>query len=164
MIDLIRGRYLVFESALSGDEVTARLRREIAAPGYHVFENRTNLFEGTFTDDRFRMVRLVRGRNSLRPVITGGVSSGTRGARIDVQLQLHPAVVVLCGILLLAGGAVASIAVPEFLRSGEPSVQLGFVVGMALIFLVFALAAVGEARRATRMLAGLFGTEPTTTV
>ena len=160
MIDLIRGRELVFESPLSREDVTARLRREIAEPAYRPFETPANLFTGTFADDRFRMMRLVRGRNSLRPVISGRVSSGTRGARIDARLQLHPAVLVLLAIVFLIGTGVASIAVPEFLRSRQPSVSIGFVLFMAWIFVAFAIAAAVEARRATRMLAGLFETKP----
>lgn len=160
MIDLVRGRPLVFETLLSREEVTARLRREIAAPKHQLFENRTNLFEGSFVDDRFRVVRLVRGRNSFRPLISGRVSSGTRGARIDVELQLHAGVVVLLAILLLAGGAAASIAIPEFLRTREPSVPIVFVLLMACAFSGFALISAVESRRAARMLAGLFETEP----
>ena len=150
----------MFESPLSREQVTARLGREIAAPEYRPFENRPQLFEGTFADGRFRMVRLSRGRNSLRPMISGELSSGVRGARVDVRLWLHPGVLAAFAIVFLVGGAAASIAVPDYLRSRQPSVPLGIAALIAWMFVGFTIGATVEARRATRLLARFFETEP----
>jgi len=132
MIDLLfRGRTLVFESSLSREEVTKRLQREIAPATSQWYENRPQLFEGTLSDGRFRMVRLVRGRNSFRPVVEGELVATPRGVRIDARLTLHPVVVGLCAILFALGGLVAMVAVSEFLSTREASPQLFVMIWMA---------------------------------
>ena len=164
MLDLIfRGRSLVFETALGADEVTRRLAREVTPPKWQHQETRTQLFEGTFADGRFHMVRLVRGRNSFRPVIEGRLSPTPRGTRIDVQLRLHPLVLGLSAILFGIGGLVAVIAAAESLARREPAPQLIVVPLMAAASAVIAVAASLEARKATRLLARVFDSEPTWT-
>jgi hypothetical protein len=161
MIDLLfRGRRLVFESSLSREEVTARLQREVAPATWQWRKTSRQLFEGTFADGRFHMIRVVRGRNSFRPVIEGQIVPQPHGVRIDVQLRLHPLVVIICGVLFTFGAGVAVIAVSEYLSTREPSPQL-FVAGlMALVFSVFLVAPGVEAAKSTRLLANLFQSTP----
>jgi hypothetical protein len=159
MIDLVFGRRLLFHSLLSTEDLTRRLQREVAPPRLFSRARGTQLFEGTVADGRFRMMRSVRGRNSFRPVISGTLSSGEPGTRVDVRLQLHPVVMVFCGAVLLVGAMIGSIAIPEYLATGS-SPALIFLLGLAAVFTAFAIAAALEARKATRMLAALFGVKP----
>jgi hypothetical protein len=159
MLDLIFGRRLVFESPLTREDLMTRLAQQVAPPRLLSREKGPQLFEGTIAEGRFRMMRSVRGRNSFRPVISGAVTAGTGGARLDVRLQLHPIVVVICAVLLLIGGLIASIAIPEYLTTGS-SPGLLFVIGITGVYVAFAIATAVEARRATRMLAALFAAEP----
>ena len=159
MIDLVFGRRLTFQSPLARDAVEARLQTEIAPPRFFSRGDPTHQFEGTFAEGRFRIVRQVRGRHSFRSVVSGTVSSGARGARVDVRLQLHPAVLIICAIIVMFGGLIASIAVPEYLSTGS-SPALVFVLGLAGVFVAFAIVAAVEARKAIRMLAALFETKP----
>lgn len=161
MLDLLfRGRALVFETELGVDEIARRLAREVVPPKWQFRETRTQMFEGTFSDGRFHMVRLVRGRNSFRPMIDGSVKAGPKGARVDVVLRLHPLVLGLCAVLLAVGALVATVAVAESLTAR--TLSPGALVGAAfmLVFVVFLVAAVVEARTATRLLARLFEAEP----
>lgn len=157
MIDLVFGRRLMFESPLAAADLVARLQREVAPPRLFSTPEASQSFEGTFADGRFRMMRSVRGRNSFRPVISGAVTSGARGTRVDVRLQLHPIVMGLCAIVLLAGATAASIAIPEYLATGS-SPGLLVVLALAVVFTAFAITAAVEARKATRMLAAVFET------
>jgi hypothetical protein len=68
-------------------------------------------------------------------------------------------VLVICVLLLLIGSTIASIAIPEYLTTGS-SPGLLFVIGMAGVYVAFAIVAAVEARTATRMLAALFEAEP----
>jgi hypothetical protein len=156
MIDLIWGRALVFESRLSADEITKRLQREVAPATWQRYETRRQLFLGTFADGRFRMMRLVRGKNSFRPLIEGHLSPASTGVRIDVRLKLHPVVLIFCSALFLVGVFTASIALPEAFASGA-SVQ-AFVIVLAVALAVLGTLAIVrfEANEATRLLAGLF--------
>jgi hypothetical protein len=159
MIDLVFGRRLTFHTPLTPGDLTTRLEREVAQPRLLSSARGTQLFEGSVADGRFRMMRSVRGRNSFRPVISGAVSSGERGTRVDVRLQLHPVVMVFCGAVLLVGAMIGSIAIPEYLATGA-SPALIFMLGLAAVVTAFAIAAALEARKATLMLAALFGVEP----
>jgi hypothetical protein len=85
MLDVfLRGRELVFESPVAPDDLTGRLRRELAPPVWRLVEDRPQLFVGTFENDRFHMARLVRGRNSFRPMIEGVLRPSGGGTRIEV--------------------------------------------------------------------------------
>jgi hypothetical protein len=161
MMDLLfRGRRLAFESPLSREEVTRRLQREVAPPAWTWYEQRPQLFEGTFADDRFRMVRLVRGRNSFRPVIEGRLLPGRNGVRIEVQLKLHPLVLILCGLLVVVGGSIAVLVASELSTTRQVPPQVSFVVWMAVVFSVFLVVTLLEARKAARLLADVFESEP----
>ena len=156
MIDLLWGRSLVFESPLTLDEITKRLQREIAPATWQLYETRRQLFVGTFADGRFRMMRLVRGKNSFRSLIEGYLSPSSTGVRIDVRLKLHPVVLIFCASLFLVGVFSASIALPAAFTSGAS-------VHVFVIVLVFTSAVLGtvaimhfEANEATRLLSGMF--------
>jgi hypothetical protein len=160
MIDLLRGRSLVFETRLSPDEITRRLEREVAPPAWRIYENRSQLFVGTFTDGRFRMVRLFRGKNSFRTLIEGQLSPSPGGARIDVRLRMHPAVMIVCTLLVIVGGIFAAIALSEALAGGYSLraliMVLAFpVAGLGMLFLLGV-----EASKATQLLAEVFDAKP----
>lgn len=162
MIDLLfRGRRVVFDSPHGVTEAQARLAREVAAPEWTMRrDQRTQLFVGTVSDGRFEVVRLVRGRNSFRPMLEGQLSSSPGGSRIEVRMRMSPAVLVLLAILLGVGGLVASVAASDLLARNEAvTAALVILAVPALAFAVLALAA-SEARRATRLLAGVFEVEP----
>jgi len=158
---LINGRKLVFESALSHAEVTSRLQRELAPPKWELIESKKKeLFEGTFADGRFRMGRMVRGRNSFRTMIEGQLSPTAAGTRIDATLRLHPVVLILCAAMALFWALVAWLAVSEYFKTGEASGPLYISVGAFGVFCIFMIATISEARRATRLLSELFEAQP----
>lgn len=159
MLDLVFGRRLVFESPLAPEDLVTRLAQQVAAPRLFSREKGPQLFEGTIAEGRFRIMRSVRGRNSFRPVISGAVTAGGGGARVDVRLRLHPIVLGLCAILLLVNAMAVAIAIPEYLATGT-SQGMVLMFGLAAVFTAFAMAAVMEARKATRMLAALFQARP----
>lgn len=162
MIDLLfRGRRVVFDSPHGVVEAQERLAREVAAPAWGLGRaQRTQLFEGAVADGRFEVVRLVRGRNSFRPVIEGQLSPSPGGSRIEVRMRLSPAVLVVLAILLGVGGLVASVAAADLMARNET------VTAALVVFAVPALAmamlglAASEARRATRLLASVFDGKP----
>ena len=155
MLDLLYpGRNLILDSPLALDEVTRRLQQQIAPPEFRLWENRQQPFEGTFENGRFQMMRLVRGRNSYRPVMAGLVSQGPTGTRLDVQMQLPSLVLAFGVVMAIIAGSIASIAAPAIpVIGGSPS----FVRLLAMAAVVFGFAAAGnvEARKSTKILADL---------
>ena len=151
---LYPGRQLVLDSPLAVDEVTRRLQREIASPEWRLWENRPQMFQGTFENGRFGMMRLVRGRNSFRPVMTGLVSQGQTGTRLVVRLQLHPLVLGAGVFFALIAGTIASIAAPAIpVIGGSP--LLVRLLAMAAVMFIFAAVGSVEGRTATRLLSNL---------
>ena len=108
---------------------------------------------------RFRMMRLVKGRNSFRPVIDGVVCQGAHGARIDSRLRMHPLVLVFCLALTLIGGTIAALAAPE-LPIVTDSPLAARLIAMALMILLFGVAVSFEARKAIRLLSEVFAAPP----
>jgi hypothetical protein len=162
MLDLLfAGRRVAFESSLPLEEVTHRLQQEIAAPAWSIFDRPTQLFQGSFADGRFQMMRIVKGRNSFNPVIKGQVSRAAAGTRVDAQLQLHPLVLVLLAFFILVASRIASIAAPEFLAIQGAGVAAGLGALLLLVVLVAAIANV-EARKTLKLLSGVIGTQPVT--
>ena len=155
MLELLYpGRKVVFDSPLTVDEVTRRLQREITPPATTWRDTRQQLFEGTFANGRFEMMRLVRGRNSFRTVMKGLVSQAPTGARLDVRLQLHPVVLGAGVFFAVIFGAIAAIATPEIPMIGGSSLLVRLLTMAAVAFAFAGLGSI-EARAATRLLANL---------
>lgn len=161
MLDLFfPGRRVAFESALALEEVTHRLQQEIAVPAWSIFGRRTQLFQGSFADGRFQMMRIVKGRNSFNPVIRGQVSRAAGGTRVDAQLQLHPLVLGLLAIFTVVASRIASIAAPELVPMPGAGVAGGLGV-LLLLIMLFAAIANFEASKTLKLLSGVLGTQPT---
>ena len=160
MLDLfLPGRRLAFESSLGLEEITRRLQHEITAPARPSVDRRPHLFQGAFGDGQFRIMRSVRGRNSFNPVVTGQLSSGGTGTRIDVQLQLHPLVLILLAIFALIAGTIASIAASEMLVVTGSGLTARVLV-MLLLTLLSAAIANMEAKKTINLLSRVFDVEP----
>ncbi len=159
MLDLFfPGRSVALDTSLTFDEVTRRLQQQIAAPASPLFDRRSQLFQGSFTDGRFQMMRIVKGRNSFNPVIRGQVSRVPSGARVDAQLHLHPLVLGILAIFALIASRIAAIAAPEFLAIPAAGVVGGVGVLLLLIILFAAIANV-EARKTLKLLSGVIGVQ-----
>jgi hypothetical protein len=158
MLDLVfGGRNLVFASPLSLEEATKRLQREITPPGvraewrrpmeWRMFEKRPQSFIGTFADGRFHMVRLVRGRGSIRPWMDGKLSRAFHGCSVEVRVKMP---------------ALAIIAYLPFMLLGLFALFSFGVLALWGLLVVLAPGIVWsmEARKGTTMLASLLEAEP----
>ena len=158
MLDLLfGGRNLTFESRLTLEEATRRLQNEIAAPGWGMSENRQQSFIGTFANGRFHMVRLVRGRNSFRPMIIGQLSPVMNGCRVNVRLKLSAVAIVACVLFATIGVTMMSVALP---RAAATYDLVFFALLGALMLVVAVVIPIAEARKAARILSTLFQSEP----
>ena len=161
MLDLLfPGRSVAFDSSLALEVVTERLQQEITKPARPFFDRRTQLFQGDFTDGRFKMMRIVKGRNSFNPVIRGQLSRTATGTRVDAQLQLHPLVLGILAIFTLIASRIASIAAPEVLTIPAAGLVGGFGV-LVLLIMLFATIANFEARKTLTLLSGVVGAQAT---
>ena len=76
------------------------------------------IFIGEINKDGFRVKRVVRGRNSFRPLVTGTFHATPTGTRVSVRMQLESGVkAFLC---LWFGGAVFIGLVVFFRADNQP--------------------------------------------
>ena len=165
MLDLLfGGRKLIFESPLSLEDATARLQREIAAPEWRMFENRRQLFIGTFAGDRFRIARLVPRQHAFRSTIDGTLSRAEHGCRVNARLKLAPMDLFYFSLLMLIAATLFLFGLRAVAEVLDPvSVTTDITVAKLLGLLLAPLMLVGpvivvivEARKATRMFRTLF--------
>jgi hypothetical protein len=160
MMDLFfGGRRLVFESPLTLEDATKRLQNEIAAPKWRVYENRRQSFIGTFADGRFQAIRLVGGKNSFRPMIDGRLSASANGCRVDVRLKMPAVAVVACVLFVTVGVTIMSVALSRAAATGNPLARYFALLGSLMFGMPLVLPTV-EARKAARILATIFQSEP----
>ena len=160
MLDLVfRGRNLVFDSPLTLEEAARRLQTEIAAPDWRLYENRQQPFVGTFTNGRFHMVRLVRGKNSFRPMIDGQLSPSMNGCRVNVRLKLPAVAVVACALFVVMGVTMMAVALPQAAVTNNPFTTYFALLGPLMLAMALVVPIV-EARKAAQILATIFQSEP----
>ena len=160
MLDLVAGRHLTFETPLAFEEITRRLQKEVVRPTWIPFNNRPNLFEGKFADNRFRMVRLVNSRSKPAMVILGEVSRAAAGTRVDVRLRMHRGAIVGCVLQLLVAIGLMFLVLPSAIADGSLAQALVIPAVLTLIYVVYGLVSRSEAQKVTTMLSRLFETEP----
>ena len=89
MTRLLPYRRFSIDTPLSPDEAIARLR-EVVEPVKWLRSSRDHaVFEGAVTNDTFVIERILKGRNSFRPVVSGRVESVPgNGARVTGHMRL----------------------------------------------------------------------------
>jgi hypothetical protein len=150
---LYPGRKVVLDSTLSVDEVTSRLAKEVTPPANPFWDRRQELFEGTFANGRFEMIRLVHAqRHSFRPMLYGQLSPTPGGTRIEVRMQLHLLVLALGFAIAYIGGVIGSLAAYQWVPviGRVPLVTHLLIIGLFAV--LFATLGTREARKATGML------------
>ena len=165
MLDLLfGGRALIVESPLNLEEATTRLQSEIAEPEWRMFENRRQLFIGTFAGDRFRIARMVPRQQAFRPTIDGTLSRTEHGCRVNARMKLAPMDLFYFSVLMLISATLFFFGLQAVAEVVDPaSVTTDITVAKLLGLLIAPLMLVGpvivvivEARRAARMFRTLF--------
>jgi hypothetical protein len=87
--------YLVYqaESALPTHQIAETLQRFVGRANWLGVPPRDPVsFFGSITSTGFRIMRVVRGRDSFNPVLYGQFSPSDHGTRVRVVMTLHPVV------------------------------------------------------------------------
>jgi hypothetical protein len=118
-------------TSLKPAEVEERLHAEISPPvwGFDaMFADPTNTyFRGVIANGNFKVMRIIRNRNSFLPVVIGHIESSNNGSRVFVKLRLHLLVAVFMSIWL-GGIAVACIVMlaQSIIKGFTPSIFMPF--------------------------------------
>ncbi|MBD2580340.1 hypothetical protein [Oscillatoria sp. FACHB-1406] len=131
--------------------VRDRLATRIEAPrsGWNLSSNRAP-YEGTISDDGFKITRVIHYRNSFLPVIRGTLESLPPGTVVRITMKLHPFVLGFVGFWCLAWySAVIPLSIAGVMPTG--------MIGLFLLWPTLALVAFWgsfwyEANRSSRDL------------
>jgi hypothetical protein len=149
----------VLTSPINQEEAIAKLSEEVApaqGPAYW-FEKRRQIFEGSVTNDTFRITRIIRYRNDLLPVIHGRVYPQESGSQIQIVMSLHPiALVIVIGLGLAAVWFILTILYPLITTGNFDHSRVRIAVILPSVYIAFTLAFGFEAVIATRLLKRIF--------
>lgn len=115
-------------------------------------------FIGRVEDGRFKFYRVITGRNSFLPIISGEIVSAEGGAELRGVMRLSLSVAVLMAVALAIWSSLAFNRFPSTVQTGDVEeailacVILLFFIGLAV------LAFLTERRKAMRLLSEAFGT------
>jgi hypothetical protein len=163
MIPLLPYKRLVFESQFSKEEIIRRLLAEVASRrlSFGIFENRIEKFEGEVSETGFKISRILRYRNSFRPVVEGEFFPLVKGVRIEVRMRLQM-IVMLFSIVWLSFVAVGAGAIIfQIISTGGFATGMFIPFGMLLFYLLLMTIGFGvEANKASRLLSDIFEAHP----
>lgn len=165
MLPLVPYLKLVITSPLTKTEAERQLSRAVAPRrlGWHLSEDRSEMFEGDVSDDGFSVRRIMRCRSSFTPLIKGYISPLTAGAQIRVTMRLQTRDIIFIMVWVGLVGTLTAFAVADALSSGSTGKGKIFFPFVLLLFL-YLLATVGfgvEAGRADQLLREIFQSEKT---
>jgi hypothetical protein len=82
--------HLIYKTNLSEQEVLARLSDFIDKKKIRIFRNNiTKEYEGTIDGNSFEISRIIKGRNSFQPRISGEIRQNNYETKIEIKMRLH---------------------------------------------------------------------------
>ncbi|MCX7548078.1 hypothetical protein OS188_08950 [Xanthomarina sp. F1114] len=124
---------------LSNQEVRSILRTYIRPKKIFKFgfkaDKENKLFEGYFEQDRFKIQRIIRGRNSFIPQIEGQIQPHTGGTKLIAYLKIQTFVIVFM-TFWLGGVSLSFITILVGVIMEDTPL---FVIIFPLVMLVFGL-------------------------
>ena len=125
--------------------VLQRLNAKVEQKKVFRFSNKHAPYQGTISEEGFRISRIIHYRNSFLPVIRGRFEVESHQTMIHVQMSIHPFVMAFLGFWFFFW---YSAVVHTILTSAMPTNMVAQSVGMPmLILIIFWVAFWSEANR-----------------
>jgi hypothetical protein len=159
MIPLLPYKRLVFETQFSKDEIVRRLMIEVAPrrPPLDLFEKRPEKFEGEVSATGFKISRIIRYRNSFRPVVEGQLFPLVKGVRIEVRMRLHTTILIFSILWLSLAVVGAGAFIFQIISTGKFEGAMFIPLGMLLFYCLLVTIGFGvEADKAGKLLGDIF--------
>jgi hypothetical protein len=146
---LVPYKRVFITSAFPVEKAVERISLAIE-PKFSWFRDSQKAFHGSITAEGFRLLPVIRGRNTYLPVIHGRFEPGPNGTTTKLTFTLHPIAVAIFGVLLL-------LSVRDAVRSQALN-GLAPVVGLAFFYiLLYFTGFLPEVARAERILRDVLG-------
>lgn len=115
--------------------VLQRLSDNIESTKIFRFSRAHAPYQGTFSEQGFKISRIIHYRNSCLPLIRGRLEPQPNGTAIHVQMSLHPIVMVFLGFWYWAWyGAVIPMTVAGVVPGLMAAAMIGLPIGLLVIF------------------------------
>lgn len=149
---------LTITTSLSFSEVVSRLDEVIAPPKLFRItlpfgSPPSKPYEGTISGNRFKINRIIIGRNSFIPIIEGDIHTQKFGCYIKIRMSLHNIVLGFMILWLWTTGSIGMFSLFAWLV--EPSVGAIFLPILGMFIFVWLLCLIPfkiEAKAATKFL------------
>jgi hypothetical protein len=159
MIPLLPNKRLVFESPFSKEEIIRRLIVEVASRRRRsgIFEQRAEKFEGEVSETGFKISRIIRYRNSFRPIVEGQFFPLVKGVRIEVRMRLSMTILIFSILWLSFVAAGAGAVIVQIISTGKYAGSMFIPFGMLLFYCLLMTIGFGvEANKAVKLLSHIF--------
>ncbi|NEU76973.1 hypothetical protein PI95_031870 [Hassallia byssoidea VB512170] len=117
--------------------VLQRLNAKVEPPKVFRFSTRHAPYQGTISEEGFRINRIIHYRNSFLPVIRGRFEVQSHQTLIHVQMSIHPFVMASLGFWYLVWfSTLVSITLTGSIPLHETTLHVGLPMLLLIIFLV----------------------------
>lgn len=151
-------RYSVFTN-LSEQEIFSRLFKELAPSGElkpFSFIKPRQPYYGSIENDRFRIRRIIQGRNAWLPVITGTVTGCKNGSVVHVRMRIAWEVLIFTVAWLVFVFGVMCRFIYQAVNQNEFNWGIVFVLGMfSGVYCLMLFSFKAEARKTRKFLDAL---------
>ncbi|MGL5196497.1 MAG: hypothetical protein ACRC8Y_23145 [Chroococcales cyanobacterium] len=147
---------------LSPDDVQKKLMAVVDPPPQGLqfqWKRSEKPYKGQLGEHSFQISRVISYRNSFLPQIEGRIQAHRRGSQIEIEMKLHPVVLIfMCVWLSMVGQFALMFLTVLFQEEFEPFflIPVGmFIFGLGLPFIGF----IPEAKGSKKFLMELFQAE-----
>lgn len=114
-------------------------------------------YQGQIAEHSFKISRIIYNRNSFTPEIEGQIQAHGRGSQIDIEIKLHPFVIIFMSFWLSLVALVALMILGKALF--EKNFNPAFLIPVGMLILGLGLPRIAffpEAKRSKQFLMELF--------
>jgi hypothetical protein len=152
---------IIIDSALQSEDIVKRINENVEAKKFIRFdlwgEKKYKEFEGVVEENRFKVSRISRGRNSFKPIVIGKIVENINSRTIVVRLRMDIFVYIFMAYWLGFAGVAAAGATLTGISKGKFSSTTLIIYGMFLFgYLMMIISFNYESGKAKKYLENLF--------
>lgn len=143
------------QTSLTLEETVMALKAQVEPRKWlRALSGNKTAFEGEVSRAGFKIMRIIKYRNSFLPIIKGTFNQGQNGTIVKIRMGLHPLVIVFMSVWF--GGVIFGLfAIGAGLASNKISLSAPLLIPLGMLFFGWAMVAGGfwfEARKAKPQL------------
>ncbi len=154
----------LLSTKLSVDEIRTKISEQIVPKKLFMLslfgERTTKPYEGTLTQEGFRINRILQGRNSWRPTITGKITKDTIGTKIQINMRMITIIEVVMFVFLgMFGFLFICLTYVSISKGNFKGETLGIFLFFILLYVIMTVSFKYESLKSKKFLVELFEAE-----